>query len=235
MTDPLSDENDRRAEAAEYVLRLMSPAEEMAFEERLSTDSKLEREVAEWVALLAPLSDEIEPIAPPKAVFERLQTDLFGAPETPSLWHRVSLWRPIALVATACAALMALFITFQSPAPESSTILSKVEHVGELASDDGSLRLLAAYDAVTGELRLTRTDGAPAQGRDFELWAVLGDGNPRSLGLLADGRSSTIAIAEELRASIPDVTLAVSDEPDGGSTTGLPTGPVLALGGLTDL
>ena len=37
------------------------------------------------------------------------------------------------------------------------------------------------------------------------------------------------------RRLTPDASLAVSLEPPGGSPTGLPTGPVVALGKLTSL
>lgn len=235
MTDPLLDESGRRAEAAEYVLRLLNLKEEQAFEDRLSTDRRLEREVAEWVAYFAPLSDSVAPIAPPKSVFDRLQTDLFGAPPEPSLWNRITVWRPLALAAMACAALLAVLVLLQSPEPVPPSAPAAAQYVGEIVSDDQALRVLLTYEVGSGTLRLTRTDGAPREGRDLELWAVLADGTPRSLGLLSDARGSTLAIAQELRASVPSTTLAISDEPDGGSTTGLPTGPVLALGGLTDL
>jgi anti-sigma-K factor RskA len=96
------------------------------------------------------------------------------------------------------------------------------------------LRLLASYDAGSGTLRLVRTDGAPGPGRDLQLWALLGDGTPRALGVLSDARSSSLTIAQELRGELPRAPLALSDEPDGGSTSDQPSGPVLALGGLSD-
>ena len=71
----------------------------------------------------------------------------------------------------------------------------------------------------------------PALGADraLELWALPGQGAPRSLGLVnaKDG-------ARVLRAGLLEGTagFAVSLEPAGGSTTGAPTGPILSVGHL---
>jgi anti-sigma-K factor RskA len=71
--------------------------------------------------------------------------------------------------------------------------------------------------------------GAPATGRDFELW-VIGANSvaPVSLGVIPSDRESLFEITPEIAALMDGGTLAVSDEPEGGSPTGAPTGPILA-------
>ncbi|MEM1100428.1 MAG: anti-sigma factor [Pseudomonadota bacterium] len=104
-----------------------------------------------------------------------------------------------------------------------------VSFVAEIAAEDDSLRILAAYSPVTGQVQLTRTAGAAREGRALELWAIAGEAAPVSLGVLPTDTLATVDLPEALR-EVEGLILAVSDEPPGGSTTGAPTGDVLALG-----
>ena len=62
----------------------------------------------------------------------------------------------------------------------------------------------------------------------FELWSIAG-GAPRPLSLLRP-QSGNAAIIRAVQLPPPGDLLAVSLEPQGGSPTGLPTGPVLSRG-----
>src|SRR5262249_39934617 len=69
------------------------------------------------------------------------------------------------------------------------------------------------------------------EGKDLELWVLAKDGTPRSLGLVPNRMG-------EMKMPMPPgdlrmrgaVALAVSMEPEGGSPTHQPTGPVLCSG-----
>ena len=65
--------------------------------------------------------------------------------------------------------------------------------------------------------------------RALELWAVPGQGAPRSLGLIS-AQGTTIVKRGKLLENTD--ALAVSLEPPGGSPTGAPTGPILWAGKL---
>jgi anti-sigma-K factor RskA len=65
--------------------------------------------------------------------------------------------------------------------------------------------------------------------RALELWAVPGQGAPRSLGVVAAQGTTTVIRAELLRNT---AAFAVSVEPAGGSPTGAPTGPIISVGKL---
>ena len=105
----------------------------------------------------------------------------------------------------------------------------------------------AEFKTVEGETILVETRGntlviVPAalltnDPRAFELWLIpSGETRPRSLGLIQPGQPIRLDIPSDLAGHItPDATLAVSLEPPGGSPTGLPTGPVIAAGKLTNL
>ena len=62
-----------------------------------------------------------------------------------------------------------------------------------------------------------------------------GDAAPASLGVLPDDPHAVLEVAEGHRAAMPNATLAISDEPAGGSPTGLPTGDVLAAGQVSSI
>jgi anti-sigma-K factor RskA len=80
-----------------------------------------------------------------------------------------------------------------------------------------------------------RTVGAPRQaGKSYELWLVSDRfAAPRSLGLVGNEEfTQRPQLANYDAVTINRATYAVSLEPEGGSPTGKPTGPVLYSGKL---
>jgi len=73
-------------------------------------------------------------------------------------------------------------------------------------------------------------------GRSLELWAIPVEGKPVSLGLVPRDGGGRIVLSQRQQQLIKvPVVLAVSLEPQGGSPTGQPTGPVLYQGPLAAL
>ncbi len=98
-------------------------------------------------------------------------------------------------------------------------------------SQPGDTQFVAAYDTGTKQLQVIRVAGAAPVDKDFELWLIVGDKAPVSLGLVSAVANSTTSVPDKLQAALAEgAKLAVSVEPKGGSTTGAPTGPVVALG-----
>ena len=139
------------------------------------------------------------------------------------LWGSVRLWRFASLFATVVAAGLA-FIAFRPVPPRPPGYLAALSPAGAAGAtflvrvgEDGTAVVVAAVPPNT-----------PA-GRSLQLWALdVGSTLPVSLGVLpSDGRA-------ELRVPPRAGTqLLVSQEPEGGSTTGLPTGPVVYQGAVT--
>lgn len=228
---PLSPED--RALAAEYALRLLGPAARADFEARLAYSRALRDEVAAWETQFSAMADaQVAEVAPRPTAKRALMRDLFGAdaaPARPRWWQRAALWQGTTVAALALAAGLGALV-LQGPRAPAPLL------VGEIAADDDSLRLLVLYDGADGSLRLTRTDGATPPGRVLELWAISGpDTAPVSLGLLDDTGAGVVTVPARLRGRADALTLAISEEPPGGSPTGQPTGAVLALGALADL
>ena len=70
----------------------------------------------------------------------------------------------------------------------------------------------------------------------MELWLIPKGEKPHSLGLIDPNRPLKVEVPKELLDRVnADAILAVSLEPEGGSPTGQPTGPVIANGKLAQL
>jgi anti-sigma-K factor RskA len=68
-------------------------------------------------------------------------------------------------------------------------------------------------------------------GRSLQLWALPRGQAPRSLGVVTSADKSMLRLRGDADAVLGDVTmLAVSLEPNGGSPSGMPTGPLLYAG-----
>jgi anti-sigma-K factor RskA len=227
--DGLPPDGGDAALAAEYVLRLLDPAQEAACAARERDDPGFAAEVARWRADLGGLDDRYTPVAPPAALRGRIEARLFPQAERPSaltrLWNSVGLWRGVAAAAVATAVWLGVAPP-QSSAPELIAALGPREGGGEF---------VASFDPVTGAITVTRLAGVADPGRVFELWAVV-DQAPVSLGLLPDAPRGEIILPPELAARIGDGTLVeVSEEPAGGSPEAGPTGTVMSAGFLRDI
>lgn len=237
MSTTTAQSPDDAMRAAEYVLHLMPSADRKEFETTIAWDASVRDEVLFWNEHLAALSDETAPVAPPPATKAAIMDRLFAdIGHSASLKSRLRLWQGAfgALAVAAVAALVLLpgielpgFGT--DPAPEAAVgpILT-----AEVAAADASLRVIAVYQPATSELKLNRTAGAAPSSRALELWAIVGEDPPVSLGVLPVENQTTVVVPEDLRANFDLATLAISDEPEGGSPTGAPTGAVLAAGVL---
>ncbi len=215
--------------AAELSLGLLTGDELAQMKRRLLTDQKFARLVEGWNIRLTDLTLDIEPIEPPKGLFKKITSNAY--PDSPKrLWQQLSIF-PAILGAGAAALVLIVALQFggyMSPnAPSPS-------YVARVVSQDATLVVAAAYVEDGGRLFVERQTGESAQGRSFELWLIAGDNAPLSLGVLASSENiNEITIPQEYRALLVGATLAISDEPAGGSPTGGPTGAILAAGEIT--
>lgn len=234
MSDrPTIDREDGTPLAAEYVLGVLDAAERRAFEARLAGEPVLRREVEYWEGRLGALVREVAPVAPPPAVWERVAAAVQRetAPPRAGLWSSLAFWRWISLgsAAVAAASVATLLIVGRVPAP-TSPLVAKIDFTA------GSASFVAAIDPATGGVTIVPASVSAVTQRVMELWLIAPGDQPRSLGLIEAGRPVHINLPPALlRRVAAEATLAVSLEPPGGSPTGLPTGPVVAAGKLTNL
>ena len=235
--DPIDAITADEAMAMDYALGGLGRAERRAVETRLRSDPAFRARVEAWQADLSPLDAQTAPLAPPPAVWDAIAAEITPAravvvaPPRPGLWHSLALWRSLALAGTAAAVIAIATAAPPPPAPGAPPQLL----VAALAGADGTPLLSAAYDPLRGAVVLTpATRRDDAAGTSPELWVIEGKNPPRSLGIIDIAGPNRHAISRrQLTGLAPGSVLAISIEPLGGSTTGAPTGPVVATGVLT--
>lgn len=233
MTDAM-DHNDDHALAAEYALGLLDASEVSEFETRMATDPGLRDEVARWTEHFATLTDTLGEVEPPRGLYSTIEAQLFPQ-ERRSLWARLGVVQ--AFVGAAAAALVLFaWLEYGPGGPGDDPVISERPLlVAELGAEGGSLTVIAALAGGSEELELTRTGPNAPNGHSYELWLIVGENAPVSLGVLPSEQRGSIAILEAHRAQLPGATLAVSVEPEGGSPTGAPTGDVVAVGAVNEV
>ncbi|KTQ85364.1 hypothetical protein NS226_19790 [Aureimonas ureilytica] len=228
--------------AAEYALGVL-PAPDRLRAERLARQNlSFAAEVEGWERRLAPLGEAIRPQTPPAALWAAIEREL-PAPRPvprpipqPTAGARVErlvapVWRWFALGSTGllAASLAAITLLVTAPAPMPAMMAS-------VASADGASLVTAVFDPANGHAMLMPADMTMPEGRVPELWLIPDGKPPISLGLLQPGRSLRIELPRsdmsEGMMKRGGVTLAISAEPEGGSPTGQPTGPVMGTGAL---
>jgi anti-sigma-K factor RskA len=175
-----------------------------------------------WEAEFAELAADLPENAPSPSVRSKLLAELSGPdPDARRCWTWGWLAVP-GLVAVVVAAFLVLGPILRGPAFDPTLHAT-------LISADGAVHIEAGYAPDGNLFKVIPERGAPAPGRDFELWVIGANADaPVSLGVIPADRESLFEITPEIAALIDGGILAVSDEPEGGSPTGAPTGAILA-------
>lgn len=215
LATPLPPDDDADVLAAEFVLGVLPLEERVLAAARIQSDVSFANQISAWENRLAHLNDAYADTPAPN-VLPRIEARLFPTAPKPRRGLRWSFLGG----AVAAALLAAIILLPERPVGPMLT--------ATLADPAQTLSFAASFDEGRDELTLVRTGGAqPVAGRDLQLWAIGAEGTPRPLGLVRE--AETFISGTGLS---PGLVLAVSLEPEGGSPTGLPTGPVLVTGVL---
>jgi anti-sigma-K factor RskA len=221
--------NDDDLLAAEYVLGVLSGTERAAAQRLFERDRNFAALVAEWEQKLAPWAAEIAEVAPPPAVWDRIAATLPAEKPQAGWLQSLAFWRGLSLATGALAAACLAALIYLGNAPQNAPLVASID-------GGGHRHFVATIDTARGSIAVQPAAFSADATREPELWLIPADGKPRPLGMLRADRAVVITIPRELMAqTIGNAVLAVSLEPPGGSTTGLPTGPVIAQGKLTTL
>lgn len=221
--------------AAEYVLGVLDAAQRRAAERRISRDAAFAREVAFWEERLGGLGAAVPEVAPTPGLWSRIEAGLGRArgadQRRAGLWQSLSFWRSLAFGASAVAAACLVTLIYvgavQTPSPPL---------VARLDAEGGQAGFVAAVNSGGGSLTIVPATLLGAERKSLELWLIPSGGKPHSLGLIDPNRPVTVKVPKGLLRRVDDeAVLAVSLEPEGGSPTGQPTGPVIANGKLARL
>jgi anti-sigma-K factor RskA len=217
----------RRALAADYAIGLMPATARRRFEALLLEDAALRVELGHWQDALASLTGALPERPVPEHVWDSIKARI--EPQVLHLPAKKPLWMNPRLLAAACAVVVALFVGVMYQRDTGQAYNAMLVS----ASQQPALQIQAFPDHLQVEpLALAAVEPA----RDLELWAIAPGGRPVSLGLLPAAGKGRIPLSKAQQALLTaPLTLAVSLEPQGGSPTGQPTGPVLYQGQLTSL
>lgn len=217
--------------AGEYVLGVQDQATRRAVEERMRRDDAFAARVAQWEADLSAFNENYDEVAAPANTFAGIEQRLFGRAEPSTaagrLWQSAALWRALTFASLIVVAGLSVMTFGPEPADEGAPTL-----MAEMTAEDTTVNLIARYQAASGTIEITPVAASSAQPQSLELWLITGeDALPVSLGVLDASGHGRILVDETLRSEIHEgMVLAVSVEPEGGSPSGQPTGPVIAAG-----
>jgi anti-sigma-K factor RskA len=247
----MTENEDLDGLAAEYVLGSLSLAERREVDARRGRDAALDRAVADWERRLAPLSAGGQGIAPPPELYARITSRLWGADFHASGGSVVSISaaRPragglrasafVGVSALAACLVLAVGWLLLNMAAAPTLLVAELHRNAATVADEGagakgSPALRVAVDLEARSVTVTPASLRATPKRSFELWLLRSGGAaPVSLGLISHAAPTRLPWQEDYPTSgLVDDSLAVSLEPEGGSPTGTPTGPILFVGKL---
>lgn len=202
--------------AAEYALGTLRGGARIHFQKRLAAEPDLAARVAYWQEMLSTLDSHLAPVHPPETVWKRIALDL--PPKKPLRQSRSYLGWMVA--ASLAAVTVVTWYSTRTPELAPLMVLNDAQQHGQwIVSADNSRQYLS--------ITPLRPNAIAAQ-NSLQLWLIPAGKAPISLGLVHSDVPTRVAIRNNTLT--PDAMIAISLEPEGGSPTGLPTGPVLYSG-----
>jgi anti-sigma-K factor RskA len=198
---------------------------------------------------------EAPPRPPPPVTPEVVQPTAADDSNVIQLSAKLRRWRGIATLTTGIAAALVAMIAVQASRPDllpaglrprtqTQVVEVKVptasalaaQYVAVLQRDGGSPAFILTVDGATRNFTVRKVGATAEPGRSYELWLVSDKlPKPRSLGVIG---GNDFTIRPVLAAYDPDTvskaTYAVTVEPEGGSPTGVATGPIVFTGKLIE-
>lgn len=225
--------------AAEYVLGTLDAGERATVAARRQREPELNAAINSWERRLAPLNEAVPDVAAPATTWQKIEAHLSGAARVPGgsaeiadLRRRVKVWRTSAIAASAIAAslILAVGVRELTPQPKPKNL------VAVLQKDAASPAFLVTVNIEDRLMTVQPVAAKREAGKSYELWIVHDSlGAPKSLGVIDDPSAmQRPTLAAYKRDVIEGATLAVSLEPEGGSPTGAPTGPVVFAGKMIE-
>ncbi|MDN4574081.1 anti-sigma factor [Pandoraea cepalis] len=241
MNTPANQDDELRC--AEYALGVLSAAERRELEQAADANPLIQATLHQWQSRIARLAEDVEPIAPPPRVWQRIQRDLGVAPEAlrttrprpATWWDNLRLWRWVGLGASLAAlALLAVNVVTLMPSRSPPAVTANAYMVSTIARQDGVAHWTATVDRRRSSMVVVPVlKPVIAAGRATELWLIPQNAKPIPLGVFASDQPASMTLSPQILAQMDsNAVLAVSVEPPGGSPTGQPTGPVVATGAI---
>ena len=204
--------------ASEYALGTLRGHARLRFEKRLQQEPELAARVASWQTMLAGLDSHLRPEIPPEHVWKKIALNLPAQ-------KRVKRVNPYLgwLVAAGVAAFTLVSHYSQRPEQFSPLVI--------LADAQQHGQWVVSRSSDLSHLQITPLKPVSVTAANsLQLWLIPAGKQPVSLGLLANNSSTQVKMNDQRLSA--GTAIAISLEPQGGSPTGQPTGPVLFSGVL---
>jgi anti-sigma-K factor RskA len=229
--------DDIEALAAEYVLGTLSREERLAVAGRRQQEAALDAAISAWEHRLGPLAEVVVPVAPPAGLYNKIRAQIGLSSHVVSLrareqtlTQRGNRWRGAAMTMTALAASLVGVMGWR----EYQYRQLPTQYVAVLQASAEKPGFILTVDTKTHMFVITAVTAPRTPKKSYEVWAVYDKvEKPKSLGVFAEGDMEVMPMAKGGDHDLfMSATFAVSLEPEGGSPTGSPTGPVLFSGKL---
>lgn len=231
--------DESHALAGEYALGLLDPVAATDVERRADRDPALAAAIADWRGRLIELDDAAPAAEPPDALWSRIESVIEEAPSPASpprptslrpsrlgrLWSDVRALRGAALAGAAAS--VALAVVAGAAYRQAQ---AQPQVIAVLLTADNRPGAIVEVFADGSSFVAPLSDVSVPEGRIMQVWTLPDrETGPVSLGLLTDDGSARLRPAS-LPAPKPRQLYEITLEPDGGSPTGKPTGPILFKG-----
>jgi anti-sigma-K factor RskA len=242
MSERMSTE-DKDLLAAQYAMGLAEGHDLTIAERLIETDSEFALMHGRWRERLGAIDSTAPAQAASAALWERiaqsvapLQSPSKPVPATPAsmaqklagIWDSLGFWRPAGLVAAMASLVLAIGLGFAMREVSRQPIL-----VAVLMTDANQPGAIVNVHA-DGRAELVPLGDIPVPaGRALQIW-TLWDGvrGPVSVGLSRSARRLDLEV-KALPRTVPTQLFEITLEPEAGSPTGRPTGPILMKGNAT--
>jgi len=228
-------------DAGLYVMRMLPPDEEAAFEKRLEADAELRQLVDQLEDAAGHVAHVAPTVAPPPGLKERILSDIRHevrvVPMTPARrfgWVPWALAAGLAIAATAFWQQASIYREQNFAYREQTR--TQESTIAELRSRDALATMQIAtlstkvanyekalavvvFDAQrqSGTVKLAGFPKAPPN-KDFQLWAIPSSGKPISAGVVPVGTDGISQVSFRPVQEVHETaTFAISVEPAGGS------------------
>lgn len=210
------------------------------------------------------LPQAARPVAPAPMVADDIAVDRSAAERSNviALSRQARRWRGVATAMTALAAVLVAMVAVQAyrpemlpeglrakspqqvarlqepsgPATPGAGSVAPAQYVALLQTDGTAPAFILTVDAGTKSFTVRKVGAAQQPGKSYELWIVSDKlQRPRSLGVIGGNDFTTRpALASYDPDMVNKATYAVTVEPEGGSPTGVATGPIVYTGKLVE-
>lgn len=219
--------------AGEYVLGTLSASARRAVEQRLGSEPALRQAVTAWEAQLHPLVETVAPIEPSPQLWTRIEHSISPAQAASQRsgamrwWDNLKLWRGLAGVGFAAAALMATVLAWRMQ----QDLVPPQYVVVLVAPQDKSPGWMVQATGPQSRISLIPLGTVTIPpGKSLQFWTKAdGWDGPVSLGLVTPGQALQVTM-DRLPPLEHNQLFELTLEPPDGSPLDRPTGPIQFIG-----